>query len=148
MRRGLGSIAIALLAACKGGGEGSDEDAGSTTSMEMEPLEIIGLWDDNISGEHTIEEDRWIQAFDPNVYTYFISYYDNDLEFMVARLANDTMTYSRLEWAYVGEQLYYCESVKLEVSAIAAETGGEADRTSPATGGCVGMPWVPLTPRQ
>jgi hypothetical protein len=142
----IGAIAIAVLAACGGGG-GGDGESGSTTMMEMAPLEIIGVYDDNISGIHTIEEDRWIQSFDPNVYTYFINYYDNDLEFMVARLANDTMTYSKLEWVYVGEQLYYCESVRQQVSAVAAETGGEADRSAPATGGCVGMPWVPLTPQ-
>lgn len=146
MGRRLGFTAIAVLAACTGGGGSDDADTGSTTGMEMEPLEIIGQWDDDISGLHDISDTRWVQAFDPDVYTYFINYYDNDLEFLVARVAND-MTYSKLEWAYVGEQLYYCHTVRLQATAVAAEVGGEADRTAPASGGCVGVAWVPLTPQ-
>jgi len=142
----LGFAAIAVLSACNGDGGGDAADAGSTTSIEMEPLEIIGQWDDDISGMHDISDTRWVQAFDPEVYTYFINYYDNDLEFLVARVAND-MTYSKLEWAYVGEQLYYCHTVRMQPTAVAAEVGGEADRSAPASGGCVGVAWVPLTPQ-
>ena len=57
------------------------------------------------------------------------------------------MTYSKLEWAYVGEQLYYCHTVRMQPTAVAAEVGGEADRSAPASGGCVGVAWVPLTPQ-
>jgi hypothetical protein len=143
--RAFGLVVAAALCACGDSG-GSDEGADGSTGMEMDPLEIVGLWDDDVSGIHDISDKRWVQRFDPEVYTYFINYYDNDLEFVVARVAND-MTYSKLEWTFAGEQLYYCHSVRMQASPVAAETGGDAERSAPASGGCVGEPWHPLTPQ-
>lgn len=136
--------ALTVVVACKDGG--TDAADSSTTAGEVEPLEIIGLWVDEIGGEHDIDEERWVQAFDPDVYTYFINYYDNDLRFVVARSAN-VMLYAKFEWIWVGEQLYYCPSVVDQVSAVAAETGPGADGGDPAAGGCVGAPWHTLDPQ-
>lgn len=140
-------LALMLTAlGCQGGGSGDGDSGGSSTTGEPPVLEIIGLWDDDVSGQHDIDDKRWVQAFDPDVYTYFINYFDNDLRFVITRTPND-MTYAKFEWIYVGEQLYYCASVTGQVSAVAAETGPGADGSDPPAGGCVGAPWHPLTPQ-
>lgn len=133
------------LIGCTDGGDGDAADSTSTGGGEQ-VLEIIGMWNDDISGEHDISAKRWVQAFDPDVYTYFIDYFDNATRFVVARSAND-MTFSKFEWTYVDEQLYYCASVQGQGTPAAAEAGAGADPGDPAGGGCVGAPWHPLDPQ-
>lgn len=144
-------FAAVLLAsstiACGGGGDGDAADTSTGPGTTGEPvLEIIGMWIDDVNGDHDISEKRWVQAYDPDVYTYFISYFDNATRFVVARSAND-MTFAKFEWTYVGEQLYYCRASTGQVTAAAAEAASGADASDPAAGGCVGEPWVPLDPQ-
>jgi hypothetical protein len=135
--------ALALLGCTDGGSDGGD----TSSSTGGEPvLEIIGMWFDDVSGEHDIDAKRWVQAFDPDVYTYFINYFDNDTRFVVARSANE-MTYSKFEWTYEGEQLLYCASASGQETAAAAEAAAGADASNPTGGGCVGAPWHPLDPQ-
>lgn len=141
------ALAAATLFGCTDGGGGDGDAADSTSTGGGEQvLEIIGLWTDDVSGEHDISDKRWVQAFDPDVYTYFISYFDNATRFVVARSAND-MTFAKFEWTYDGDQLYYCASVQGQVTAAAAEAAAGADPGDPAGGGCVGAPWHPLDPQ-
>lgn len=133
------------LTGCPGGG--SDDDGGSSTGDEMDPLEIIGIYDDDVSIVHEIRDDRWVLDGEPDTLTFFISYYDNELRFVVAQSPNDSK-YHKFEWVYVGDQLYYCQSATLQETAVAAENAPGADSSDPTAGGCVGGPWHPLTPRE
>lgn len=145
MSRALVGVAVALgLVACKADG-GAQDDGSTTTGDVDEPLEIIGLWVDDISADHDIDEDRWVQSFDPDVYTYFILYFDNTTREVMTRTPND-QTYSRFEWEWVDEQLYYCASATGHATAVEAEMVARADASDPATGGCVGAPWHTLDP--
>ncbi len=108
-------------------------------------LSILGSWIDDWGMDHDVTRDTWTNAGS----VFHITQADGIDNFVVAR--NDAANpwnaglWSKFEWGYGGDVLYYCQI------AYAAETEQEAAaaRASRAslTTGCGGFPWSRLRER-
>jgi hypothetical protein len=133
-----------------GGGEGGAGGSGGAeasrgAASESEGLAIAGTYLDEFDGEHEITNAVWI-----NYGTYNISQFDNEERYVIARNDEENSlnpcAWSRFDWTYDGDDLYYCQS------AFAAESERAALDTEPADAddleeGCSGFPWSKLTPQ-
>ncbi|MBX7084580.1 MAG: hypothetical protein K1X88_35570 [Nannocystaceae bacterium] len=145
--RSLSAILLACLCGCGDDSpSGSGGDGSSSTGAPSNELELIGEWVDDAGVMHRIDASTWFQAHDPDALTYFIDHFDNDANYLVARLANDD-TWSRFDWTFVQDVPWFCESARGLASAQAAEATAAADASAPATGGCMGGPWTALAPQ-
>lgn len=116
-------------------------------------LEIAGQWLEEFSpGEgitHTIDETRWEQAADFGTAIFHVDGYLNASRFVVARsdAANEFSPdlYSRFDWTWDGDDLYYCIAI---FDAPTAEDALAAPPTDPSdlAMGCGGFPWSALVP--
>ncbi len=137
-------LVLACVVGCGDAPAGGDGDGSSSTGAPSNELELIGEWVDDAGVMHRIDASTWFQAHDPDALTYFIDHFDNDADYLIARLANDD-TWSRFDWTFVGEAPWFCESGG-KASAAAAEATAAADASAPSTGGCMGAPWAQLSP--
>ena len=142
----LRSASAALIISCSLGLVACSDDGGSEAGDETggEGLEIVGEYIDNFMTAHSISEDEW--SFAGSVFA--IAEYDNDAMYVVAQNgeANDFNPglWSRFDWAWDGEQLYYCQSVYDGPTIEDARAGG-ADAGDLAMG-CGGFAWTMLNP--
>lgn len=144
-----------LLAACTDddGGDavdgetdtGATEDAetGTDTGDAMS-LAIAGSYTDDFGDAHTIGETSW----DNGAGSFAISEYDNEAMFLIAQNASTNEfspdLWSRFDWLFDGEQLYYCQSV-YDGATPEDAIAGSADAGS-LDMGCAGFAWSMLTP--
>jgi hypothetical protein len=139
------TIVTLMLAACEES-PGTDE-AGSETDSETGgdmSLAIIGSYDDEFGDTHTITETEWTNSAG----SFAISQWDNDEMWLVAQNAETNMynpgQWSRFDWTWDGEQLYYCQSV-YDGLTIEDALAGSAD-ASDLMAGCGTFAWTALTP--
>jgi hypothetical protein len=136
----LGLCSILGLVACDGG-EGSE--AGETGDDQS--LAIVGDYVDDFMTEHSITETAWSFAGA----SFAIAEYDNDEMWMVAQNDEANMfnpgQWSRFDWTFDGDQLYYCQSVYDGMTIDDAKNGG-ADSTDLAAG-CGQFAWSMLNPK-
>lgn len=118
-----------------------------TTDSGAAALEIAGAWSDNFGGEHVIDDVSWTDIFPPDTFTYSISEFDNAERFIIAQDDGDS-TWSKFEWTYVQDDLYYCQSAYGESSAEEALAAMDADPTDPTSAGCGGFSWSQLVPQR
>lgn len=144
MKRAAFNISLGLtfglgLVAC--GDDGSD--SGNETGEQG--LEIVGEYIDDFMTEHSITEDEW--SFSGSVFT--IAEYDNDAMYILAQNGEANMynpgLWSRFDWAWDGEQLYYCQIV-YDGATIEDARAGSANATD-LLAGCNGFSWTKLNPK-
>jgi hypothetical protein len=137
-------------------GDSGETDAGETDTGETDAgetagdgdgdgIEIAGDWTDEWGSMHTISDTQWQQDAD----VYALTSFDNDLAFAVGQNGPDNAfnpdLWSRFDWAWVGTDLFYCQTSFDAASEADAESTARPDDTDPATGGCGGMfPWTKL----
>ncbi len=150
--------AAALAIGC--GDDDSDSDAGADADADADAdagaLEIVGEYADDWGDSHVITADAWTSEYpgagDAGVTTSsaHITAYDNDADFLVAQ--NDAEAsyapnlWSRYDWTYSGDALYYCQIVYDAADEQTAAANATADHADLAAG-CGGFGWTHLTPR-
>lgn len=149
-------FALLGLAACSddGSAETGDETETSTGDSDTteesgetaadDTLSIIGSYTDEYGDMHEVGADSWSNAAG----SFAIDSYDNDDMWLVAQNAESNEyspgLWSRFDWAWDGETLYYCQSVFDGMTMADAMAGG-ADAAD-LTMGCGGFAWTNLTP--
>jgi hypothetical protein len=137
-----------LLGACDS--EADDENATDASETgdgdgDADGLEIVGEYVDNFMGEHAITETEWTNYGS----VYLIAEWDNDAMFVVAQNHPDNEynpdLWSRFDWTWDGDQLYYCQSV-FDGDTIDDARSGGADADD-LMAGCGMFPWSSLTPQ-
>jgi hypothetical protein len=126
-------------------------DGGTASSTGAGALEIAGEWLEEFAPgmgiTHVIDETRWDQLSDFGDAAFHVDSYDNEARFVVARAdeANEFSPglWSRFDWAWDGEALYYCTAVydaRTAGDALAAPASEPDDLET----GCGGFPWSRL----
>ena len=112
---------------------------------EILPLEIAGSYVDDWGIQHEVTDATW--TMDESV--FHVSSYSNDEEFLVAQ--NDAGNqwnpdlWSRFDWTWDGQDLYYCQIAYDAVTEQDAAGNTGADRSDLAAG-CGGFGWSRLIP--
>ena len=116
----------------------------------MVDLPIIGEFMDDFMTSHVITADTWTQTYvgdDPSI--FYIRSVNTDAQYLIAE--NDEMNafspslWSRMDWAYVNDELWFCQGVFDAESAESAEDSVAPDSANPAMGGCGMFSWSKLT---
>lgn len=137
-----------LLVAC-----GADDE----TVDEGEDLEIAGLWTDNFGSLHDITTEDWSMSFAPleeggerSVSLFLFESFSNEERVIIAQNdpnnAFSPSLFSRLDWAWDADLLYFCQTSYDSTTAEAAAAVTPADATNFETG-CGGFGWSLLTVR-
>jgi hypothetical protein len=129
----------------------SDDSAPATTGcggefgwtlLASDDLEIAGAWEDDWAQAYALSDSEW--SIDSS--TYAITSFDSTGNFLIAQ--NDSGNefnadlWSRLDWTYVGNALYVCQSAYDAATEQDAIDTVAADANDPATEGCGGeFPW-------
>lgn len=136
------------------------EDTGSTdtdttdtdpsTTDPGEALAILGTWTDSWGAKHEITEARWTQSFPGYSSDHFhIVDFHNGQGWLIAENDADNAfaggLWSRFDWTWSGEQLFYCQSAFGEASEQEAREVPAADAAD-LEGGCSGFTWTELLP--
>lgn len=131
----------------------ADGDSGTNDSTGSGTLEIAGEWLEELSPgmaiTHVIDEVRWDQLADFGDAIFHVALYDDAERYVVAQGdgANEFSPglWSRFDWTWDGEDLYYCTAV---YDAATAEEALAAPASEPddLAMGCNGFPWSPLVP--
>jgi hypothetical protein len=125
-----------LGTACGGGGGGG---GGS--------LEIVGSYTDDYGSTHEITADTWTMG---GVGVFEIETWDNAERWLVAHNHVDNEfdpdKWSRMDWTFDGDDLYFCQVAFDAESAEQAQAATPADPDDLAMG-CGGtFPWSKLSP--
>jgi hypothetical protein len=141
------TIFMLMLAACTDDGSSMEAETGSETDTETGgdmALAIVGTYMDEFGDTHTVSEIEWSNSAG----SFAISQWDNDEMWLVAQNAETNMynpgQWSRFDWTWDGEQLYYCQSV-YDGLTIEDALAGSAD-ASDLVMGCGMFAWTRLTP--
>jgi hypothetical protein len=143
-RHALIAVALSLaLPACS-----TTEDGGSSAGDQE--LSIEGEWLDQYMTTHMVDENTWETSDDYGASAlYLIEFIDEEGEYVVAQ--NDSGNeyyaglYSRFDWMWDGDALFYCQTAFDAESADAADSASGSDRGDPATG-CSGFSWTHMNP--
>jgi hypothetical protein len=129
--------------------DGSDstgvDSTGDESTTEAAGLEIVGDWADEFGGVHIVTETTWVTSYGKDAFPYTISEYDNVERWVIAQDDVDD-TWTKYEWTYAEDDLWYCQSTFGEASAEDAMNAPAADPADPASAGCGGFAWSRLTP--
>jgi hypothetical protein len=129
---------LVLASACTD--SGSDNDGGE------DALEIIGSYTDDFGGSHEISTDTWTMD---GIGVFHLSSFDNEAGYVVAQNDADNEynadQWSRMDWTYDGDDLYFCQPVFDAESEEDAVDAPGADADDLATG-CGTFAWSQLSP--
>jgi hypothetical protein len=112
---------------------------------EAEGHDLIGSWIDGFGFEHEITEDTWVSGDS----AWAILEADVPGQVLFAR--NDDANayapglYSRFDWTFDGDALYYCQTAYEAATLEAAKATPRADDGDLETG-CAGFAWSSLDP--
>jgi len=141
--------ALAVSACGDGGGNGST--SGGAEDVNPVPIVITGQFNDGL-GQHIIDSVTWTQHYEGSEPSQFrFVQIMNEARYAVAQNSAENAfhpdRFSRFDWVWSSDGLYYCQSAYDAETAEAASAAQRPDDTSPATEGCGGMfPWSLLTP--
>jgi hypothetical protein len=125
-------------------------DASDTSDTSTSP-EIQGVWVDGFGFSHWVTAEQWQSGWGPTALRFVIVEQNDDAMWLVAENDADNEfnpgLFSRFEWTFSDEQLYYCQSVFDAPSADDAATADPAD-ASDLESGCNGFGWSSLTEGQ
>ncbi|EDM81936.1 hypothetical protein PPSIR1_05698 [Plesiocystis pacifica SIR-1] len=120
----------------------STDETTETDTTGTEGLEIVGEYVDEWGSEHTITDAQWQQ----DALLFHVLDYDNEADYLIAENdANNEWSaglFSRFDWAWDGDSLYYCQTVYDAEAAEAAEAAEPADAANLAGGCGEGFPWT------
>lgn len=134
------------------GGTTDDETTvGGTT--DASGLEIAGQWLEEFSPgmgiTHVIDEERWDQLSEFGDALFLIDSYDNAARNVVAQgdPANEfnPELWSRFDWTWDGDALYYCTAV-FDAASAADALAAPASDAGDLAAGCSGFAWSLLQP--
>ncbi|MBU1430740.1 hypothetical protein KKF91_09315 [Myxococcota bacterium] len=132
------------------GGEGIDAGGEGIDAGGEAGLAIAGAWHDGFM-PHDITAEAWRMGEGADISVFHIEVIDEVGEHLVALGdANNAWNpglYSRFDWAWEGEALYYCQIIFDAETLEAARAASGADRADLMGAGCGGFPWSALTPR-
>ncbi len=139
---------LVVLAGCAGDDPKPPTDTTDTAAMG---LQIAGTWIDAFGGTHTIDETSWTQDYGYGApWVFHVAAYDNDQAWLVAEndVANgyNASLWSRFDWAWSGEVLYYCQSAFDAPDQQSARDAPSPDVSDLDVAGCGGFPWTTLSP--
>lgn len=139
-------------------GTGTDTSTtdGETTvggTTDANGLEIAGQWLEEFSPgmgiTHVIDEERWDQLSDFGDALFLIDSYDNAARTVVAQgdATNEfnPELWSRFDWTWDGDALYYCTAV-FDAASAADALAAPASDAGDLAAGCSGFPWSLLQP--
>ncbi len=149
LRRFVSSLIIPLAISLAATACGTDED----TSDDADPIHglfisIAGEWADKWDTDHSIDNDEWVQ--DSSLYTSVahLAAFNNEEMWAVGQNdSNDSYNankWSRFDWAYVGADLFYCQTVFDAETQEVAEAATRAESTNPEASGCGTFAWTKL----
>lgn len=128
------------------------DDAGPVTGDDAGPvtteIAIAGSYNDGFA-DHVIGEGRWEMTGEGFSSGFELLTIDNDEEWATAH--NDATNeysgglYSRFEWVFVGDDLFFCQAPYDAADEAAALAAARPDRSAPSESGCGGFPWSQLT---
>jgi hypothetical protein len=140
-----------------GADSGSSDDAGAddggdaaveTDSEPLPDLEIVGTYVSDWGAEMTITNTEWLDVSASGTSRFAIELYNNDADFLAAQNSaeNDYFPskWSRFEWTFDADVLYYCQ-ILYEEGDLEAVSGAEnlAD-SADLDAGCGGFSWSKL----
>ena len=113
-------------------------------------LPFAGEFSDEYGTDHLISSAYWRQTGEGFLSELFILEIDAEAQHLIGQNGPDNgfnpELWSRVDWTYVGEDLYYCQSAFDAETAEAAAATPRADDSDPTVGGCGGaFPWSMLT---
>lgn len=132
---------------------GSGEEAGSGSDGTGAAATIVGEWTETFPGgggmqTHSITEETWTMSSELGESVHHIEEWDVTAGFLIAQSddANEFNpgAWGKLEWQWVGDVPYYCQSVFDAMSADAAKSAGGASPDLET--GCGDFPWSALEP--
>lgn len=134
-------------------GSTGDTDPPTGDSTGPAGLEIAGEWFEEFApGDgitHVIDETTWQQLARFGDALFHVDSYDDEARWVVAQAdaANEFFPelYSRFDWTWDGEDLYYCTAV-YDAATPADALAGPASDPDDLAMGCGGFPWSPLQP--
>jgi hypothetical protein len=130
------TLVLGLVACSDDDSEGGHEGGGQ--------LEIGGEYIDEFMTAHSITDDEW--SFSGSI--YIIAEFDNEAMYVLAQNGEANTYYpglwSRFDWAWAGEQLYYCQIV-YDGASIEDARATSADAND-LLAGCNGFSWTKLNP--
>lgn len=145
--RSFAVIFTLALAACTDDGESMEGATETGTDTETETggemaLAIVGTYMDEFGDTHTITESLWTNSAGE----FAISEWNNEEMWLVAQNAESNefspLLWSRFDWTWDGDVLYYCQSV-FDGATMEDALAGSANRDS-LDMGCGGFPWTRL----
>ncbi|MEE2788569.1 MAG: hypothetical protein VX589_14595 [Myxococcota bacterium] len=129
---------------------GSDDAVVTAPGVEVGPPDIIGTFTDG-SGTHTVADGKWTQTYDGVDSVFNFISVDNQAQSLIAQNAAENAfspnLFSRMDWIWHSEGLFYCTIVFDSESAEAAKNAPAANAETPAESGCNTFPWSALTPQ-
>lgn len=120
------------------------DSTGDESTTEAAGLEIAGDWADEFGGIHIVTDTSWVTSYGKDAFPYTITEYDNAERWIIAQDDLDS-TWSKYEWTYAEDDLWYCQTTFGEASAEDAMNAPDADPADPAAAGCGGFAWSRLT---
>jgi hypothetical protein len=145
-RRSMKSASLLAISFCSFCLVACGDSAAEGGETGEDTLSIVGDYIDDFMTEHSITETQW--SFAGSVFA--IVEYDNDGMYIIAQNdeANEYFPglWSRFDWTWDGEQLYYCQHV-YDGMNIEDARASSADPNDLATGcGADGFSWSMLNP--
>ncbi|MCH9686596.1 MAG: hypothetical protein K0V04_34505 [Deltaproteobacteria bacterium] len=130
-----------------------DSTGNGTDSSGEQGLEIAGTWfedfGDGSGVDHIIDDSGWDQLSDFGDGIFHIDSFDNAARTVIAQgdEANEFFPglYSKFNWTWDGDDLYYCTAVFDAETAADAEASPDAD-DGDLGAGCGGFGWSLLSP--
>jgi len=125
-----------------GAGGAAGASACESPALDSE-ISVVGVYEDDFGSSHSVSDDAWVSGdsrfevvdfSDPG--RFIIAENDDDNEY-------NPGLFSRFEWTYDGDDLFYCQSVydaESEAEARSAERADADDLSS----GCGGFAWSQL----
>ncbi|MFV8755525.1 hypothetical protein ACNOYE_33670 [Nannocystaceae bacterium ST9] len=150
---------LTITPGCDGDDEGDDEaaDTGETETGETETGEtetgtdtgeeapaIAGTYTDEWGDTHTIDASTWTNGAG----VFHVDQWDDEAMWLVAQNDEANMyspsLWSRFDWVWSADDLYYCQSV-FDGATVEVALAGSANRDDIMLG-CGGFAWTNLTP--
>ena len=126
----------------------SQTETETETETETTPnLAIAGNYTDNQGNEHLITNALWSIDYGANdLYEYYITQYDNLNWYVIAENsasngAPEAGAWSRFDWTFHNNQLWFCQTIFDAPSEAAALQTPAPDASDPTQGGCDGYGW-------
>jgi hypothetical protein len=133
---------LSLVACTDDAGTEAGETGETGETGEPALLEIAGSYTDEYGDMHTITEDTWTNAAG----SFAIAEFDNAAAYLLAQNAASNAYFpdlwSRFDWTWDADALYYCQSV-FDGATIDDARAGSAD-AGDLMAGCGGFAWTRL----